>query len=827
MKTSRLTPALLLPLALTACQQQEDAVAPSLILHYDRPAQYFEEALPIGNGQLGGMVYGGTDRERISLNDITLWTGGPDLKPWTPDAYRYVPKVRELLDQENYPAAELENMKIEGHNSEIYQPLGNLLIEDQPGSGFEGQEVTSYQRTLDIDRALATTSITYQNGARLERECFASAPDSVVVVRLKSYGTALRQRILLTSPLPTVQVTAGPRTQEGGGEVALAMEGYTAYSTHPEQGREDEWFHYDPERGTHFRTELRVLAPEGCVTADSDSSLLIQGCDEAVLVLTDVTSFNGPYCDPATEGRDYRSAVAQRLDKACALTYAQLQARQQEDYQRLFRRVRLDLGATPDSIARLNTDEQLLMNDDSLYFNPDLEELYFQYGRYLLISSSRTEGVPANLQGLWNEKLTPPWSCNYTVNINVEENYWPAETGALPEMHRSMLSWIERLPRSGAITAQNYYLGAQCIENREPTVWCACHNSDIWCATNPVGYQKEDTEWCCWPLGGVWTSTHLWEHYVFTGDRAFLQEAYPVMKGAALFALQWLVEKDGHLMTSPSTSPENDYKLPDGYCGSTLYGGSADVAMIRELLTDVRHAASLGCDEDTAFIAQVDQTLAQLLPYRIGAKGQLQEWYHDWEDEDPHHRHQSHLFGLYPGHQITVDQTPELAQACARTLEIKGDKTTGWSAGWRVNLLAHLRDGEGAYHMLRRLMTFVHPQDYRGEDRRRGGGTYPNLFDAHSPFQIDGNFGGAAGMMEMLVQSRWINDQEAEAIVLPALPQQWQRQGQVSGIRLRGGWELSMKWADGKVVDLKVTNLTAGTGRKLHVKAMDGQNWEF
>ena len=284
-------------------------------------------------------------------------------------------------------------------------------------------------------------------------------------------------------------------------------------------------------------------------------------------------------------------------------------------------------------------------------------------------------------------------------------------------------------------------------------------------------------------------------------------------------------------MTSPSTTPENEYRLADGFEGATFYGGSADVAMIRELLTDVRRAANVLYGEavtegDAAFLEQIDATLAKLLPYKIGAKGNLQEWYFDWEDKDPHHRHQSHLFGLYPGHHITVEDTPELAQACARTLEIKGDKTTGWSAGWRVNLFARLRDAGGAYHIFRKLMTFVHPQDYRGEDRRRGGGTYANLFDAHSPFQIDGNFGGTAGVMEMLVQSRWISDNESEAIVLPALPEQWKPCGHIKGVRLRGGYELSMEWKDGKVTKLDVTSHRKTPG-KLHVKSLDGQTWEF
>lgn len=806
--------------SLTSCQDEELATPTHLILHYSQPATFFEESLPVGNGQLGALIYGGVAEEHISLNDIALWTGGPDLDPWTPDAYRHLPAVRGLLDKEDYRGADLANMQIEGHNSELYQPLGTLLLTDLKAVGCEP---TSYERSLDIAHALAKVSYGVGEGTRVERECFASGADSVIVLRLKSYGTSLSQRIGLASQIASAKVSAQGST--------LVTEGYTAYDTKPERGQEGLQFRYDPERGIHFRTELRVIAPEGCVKADSDTTLLIEGCDEAMLVLTDVTSYNGPYNDPATAGRDYRAAVAQRLDAACQKTYAQLQSRHEEDYRRYFDRVSLDLGQTSDSIFALDTDKQLLLGDDLACFNPDLEELYFQFGRYLLISSSRTEGIPANLQGLWNESMTPPWSCNYTCNINVEENYWPAEVGGMPEMHQSLLGWIERLPRSGAISAANYYgIGRQLAANAlQP--WCLCHNSDVWCMTNPVGYQREDPEWCCWPIGGAWVSSHLWEHYMFTKDRQYLARVYPVMAGAAQFCMDWLIEKDGFLMTSPSTSPENDFRTPDGYEGSTLYGGTADVAMIRELLQDVRQAASVLQGEtlvtDEAFLARVDSTIAHLLPYKIGSKGHLQEWYHDWEDEDPQHRHQSHLYGLYPGHQISVDLTPELAAACAKTLEIKGEKTTGWSAGWRVNLLARLKDGEGAYHMLRTLMHFVHPRGYKGEDIRHGGGTYANLFDAHPPFQIDGNFGGAAGIMEMLVQTRWISDSEAEAEVLPALPQQWSKEGSVKGLRLRGGFELSLSWKDGKVTSLDAKYIGKGKPGKLTVHAQDGQTWTF
>ena len=478
------------------------------------------------------------------------------------------------------------------------------------------------------------------------------------------------------------------------------------------------------------------------------------------------------------------------------------------------------------------TDVQLREYVDENRFNPELEVLYFQYGRYLLISCSRTPNVPANLQGLWNESILPPWSCNYTSNINVEENYWPAETAALPEMHESLLTFLKELQGSGALTAKAYY-GV----NRG---WCLAHNTDIWAMTCPVGLHTGDPMWANWNMGGTWLSTHIWEHYTFSLDRDFLHEYYPILKGAAEFCLGWLLSTkemgiDGpeYLITAPATSPENSFVTPDGYHGRTCFGGFADMAMIRECLTDARNAAQeLGIDKD--FVVEADKALARLLPYKIGYKGNLQEWFYDWEDEDPHHRHQSHLFGVFPGHHLDdgVNTKAAIHRAASRTLELKGDQTTGWSTGWRVNLYARLHDAKNAYHIYRKLLSYVSPDGYHGPDARRGGGTYPNLLDAHSPFQIDGNFGGCAGVVEMLMQSDYRVGKKTslpDIELLPALPDNW-KDGEVTGLRARGGITVNMVWRNKTVTGLtlfaqqscKVTLTMNGEQKVVKLKA--GEN---
>ena len=785
------------------CQMATAQEQAPMVLNYDKPATFFEESLPIGNGKMGALIYGGSDDNVIYLNDITLWTGKPVDRNLDADAHQWIPKIREALFNEDYQLADSLQLHVQGPNSQYYQPLGTLHIKD-----LSLGEVKNYRRSLNIDSAIVRDS--YQRDGRfITREYFASNPDKLIAIRLQG---DINCQIALTAQVPhQVKSTLGQITMTG-------------HATG------------DPQESTHFCTMLSVKT-DGEMAA-SDSSLTITKAKEVVIYIVNETSFNGFDKHPVKEGANYLEMVTNDLWHTQNMSYEEFYARHLADYQSIYDRVKLCLnkdGRNPNDLPGAKdirmTDQLLLDYTNGGDQTPYLEELYFQFGRYLLISSSRTLGVPANLQGLWAPQLWSPWRGNYTVNINLEENYWPAFVANMAEMAEPLDGFIQGLAANGKFTAKNYYnIGEG---------WCSSHNSDIWAMTNPVGEKNESPEWSNWNLGGAWLVNTLWERYQFTQDKNYLKTtAYPLMKGAAQFCLRWLIDnpkEPGELITAPSTSPENEYKTDKGYHGTTCYGGTADLAIIRELFINTIAAGKILGEKNK----EMEQALAKLHPYTIGHMGDLNEWYYDWDDWDFQHRHQSHLIGLFPGNhlaQATSDSSfsggdiPTLQKACERSLEIKGDKTTGWSTGWRINLWARLHNPKQAYHIYQKLLTPIAPRGSKPANWKnwhKGGGTYPNLFDAHPPFQIDGNFGGTAGVCEMLMQSSIVNGQ-CTIELLPACPEQW-KEGYVSGLCARGGYEVSFEWKAGGVRSCTIKAKNNGTitllynGQQKTIKMKAGQ----
>ena len=750
------------------------------ILWYKQPAQHFEESLVLGNGRVGATVFGGVNSDKIYLNDATLWSGEPVNANMNPEAYKNIAAIREALANEDYKLADKLQKKVQGKFSESFAPLGTLFIDFEKKDTFQ-----NYYRELDISQAISKT--TYERGGvKFSREYFVSYPDKVLIIKLKSSKKgALSFDLKFNSLLKNKVKTANQTLQANGYAPTKAEPSY--------RGDMPNAVVFTEGKGTRFTTLAKLKNTEGGKIVATDSTLGVKNATEVVIYVSIATSFNGFDKNPATEGLNNEAIALEQLNKAYKKGFDKIKQAHIADYQSFFNRVSLNLGKT--DAPNLPTDERLRRYREGKE-DKTLETLYFQYGRYLLISSSRTKGVPANLQGIWNPYMRPPWSSNYTTNINAEENYWLAENTNLSEMHQSLLGFIKNTATTGAITAKTFY---------GVNGWTVAHNSDIWAMSNPVGdFGKGDPNWANWNMGGAWLATHLWEHYTFTHDADFLKnEAYPLMTGAAQFCLEWLIEdKKGNLITSPSTSPENIYVTPEGYKGATLYGATADLAMIRELFQQTIKASEK-LNTDAEFRGKLKKALAKLYPYQIGKQGNLQEWYHDWADAEPQHRHQSHLFGLYPGHHISPDLTPNESNACRKTLEIKGDETTGWSKGWRINLWARLWDGNHAYKMIRELLQYVEPDGIR-TSYSKGGGTYPNLFDAHPPFQIDGNFGGSAAFAEMLVQSS-----ENEIRLLPALPDAW-TEGSVSGLCTRGAFEIALNWADKKLTKTVVLSKKGG-----------------